>query len=266
MENNYTVYCHINKTNKKRYFGITSLKPTNRWKNGKAYHGNVYFTNAINKYGWNGFEHKIIAENLTKDEAEKMEIELISKYNSTNREFGYNIQNGGSSNGKHSKETKEKLRQATLQYNKEHPNCRNGIHHTDFSILKNKLNQPTRKEVAKIDLNSNEELERFISINEAARSIGCSPSLIQRACLGLASQSHGFKWQYVDEPHEYTPNMSKCKKVMQINKETNEVIQTFDSILDASISSGTSKTGISACCRHFGKVKTAGGFKWEYAI
>lgn len=91
----YTVYCHINKTNGKRYIGITSRKPSVRWNNGKNYYNAPVFNLAIEKYGWGGFIHEIIAENLEKEEAEAMEIELIQKYRTTEKEFGYNRAKGG---------------------------------------------------------------------------------------------------------------------------------------------------------------------------
>ena len=63
MKNNYTVYMHISPSNK-RYIGITSTKIEERWRNGKGYKHNKHFTNAINKYGWDNFEHIIIAKDL----------------------------------------------------------------------------------------------------------------------------------------------------------------------------------------------------------
>lgn len=49
--NNNIVYCHINKINGKRYFGITYQKPKDRWKNGTHYEHNKHFSNSIKKYG-----------------------------------------------------------------------------------------------------------------------------------------------------------------------------------------------------------------------
>ena len=93
----YIVYMHRNKVNGKVYIGITGGTPERRWGyNGRGYEYNIYFYNAIKKYGWNeGFDHIIIALNLTKTEAEEMEIDLISKYDATNKSKGYNIQKGG---------------------------------------------------------------------------------------------------------------------------------------------------------------------------
>ena len=48
-------------------------------------------------------------KNITKDEAELKEIELIKKYNANKRQFGYNIESGGSLNKEISEETRLKL-------------------------------------------------------------------------------------------------------------------------------------------------------------
>lgn len=93
----YFVYCHTNKSNNKKYFGITKQRPKDRWDSGHGYRSNRYFWSAIKKYGWDNFEHEIVAENLTEQEAKDMEIQLISDHNTTNREIGYNITLGGES-------------------------------------------------------------------------------------------------------------------------------------------------------------------------
>ena len=103
----YTVYMHIF-PNSKKYIGITKQKPKKRWNNGKGYKHNNYIQNAIQKYGWNNIKHKILFSNLTKEEAEQKEIELIAKYKSNDKNYGYNIENGGHVNCV-SEETKKKL-------------------------------------------------------------------------------------------------------------------------------------------------------------
>ena len=76
---------------------VKSLKKK-RWKSGDGYRCCTYFYNAILKYGWNNFEHEIVAENLTKDEAYSMEQKLIFELDTRNPSVGYNIRPGGEKN------------------------------------------------------------------------------------------------------------------------------------------------------------------------
>ena len=108
-ERDYIVYIHTNKINGKKYVGVTCQEPNKRWLNGKGYSGSHKFYNAIKKYGWDGFYHDIIHSNLTQEQAGFLERELIEKYNTTDSEYGYNIQNGGFLRGKLDKETKQKI-------------------------------------------------------------------------------------------------------------------------------------------------------------
>lgn len=137
----YTVYCHINKFNGKRYYGITCQDVNERWRKGNGYIGNDYFTKAINKYGWDNFEHIIIAKGLSKEEACCLEIELIKEWNSTDRDKGYNIASGGEC-PTHSDETKKKIseahkgKQLSEEHKKKLSETRKGKHHTEESKRK----------------------------------------------------------------------------------------------------------------------------------
>ena len=98
MNENYCVYIHTNKINGKKYVGQTKHGKNpkeKRWKSGDGYKCCTYFYNAILKYGWNNFEHEIVAENLTKDEAYSMEQKLIFELDTRNPSVGYNIRPGG---------------------------------------------------------------------------------------------------------------------------------------------------------------------------
>ena len=86
----HCVYIHINKINNKKYVGQTKQIPKKRWANGEGYKGCSYFYNAICKYGWNNFDHEIIASHLTSDEADNFEKLLINKLDLTNPNNGYN--------------------------------------------------------------------------------------------------------------------------------------------------------------------------------
>lgn len=92
----WCVYMHTNKINGKKYIGITSSNPPDRrWRNdGSGYHGG-YLKNAINKYGWDNFEHIILKDGIESlDEANHYEQYYIKEYN-TKAPNGYNLTDGG---------------------------------------------------------------------------------------------------------------------------------------------------------------------------
>lgn len=97
----YCVYMHTNIQNQKKYIGQTVFGNDigKRWRNGEGYKGCTAFYRAIQKYGWNGFEHEIIASNLTQDEANHFEELLIQLLDTTNPKFGYNLKTGGENHG-----------------------------------------------------------------------------------------------------------------------------------------------------------------------
>lgn len=108
----YTVYLHVNKINNKKYFGQTCQNPTTRWGGGSTYKNSKHLYRAIMKYGWANFHHFIIADKLTKEEADSLEIKLIKAYDTTR--IGYNICVGGTgvmTCRKHSVHTKQKIRE-----------------------------------------------------------------------------------------------------------------------------------------------------------
>lgn len=103
MNKPYVLYEHKNKVNGKLYIGITK-DVSQRW----SYNGIYYkpdkgrqsaFWNAIKKYGWDAFEHKILIKNLSFEEACYLEKEYIKKYHTSSKKNGYNISPGG--NGGH---------------------------------------------------------------------------------------------------------------------------------------------------------------------
>ena len=75
----YYVYCHINLINGKKYIGISQQKnPNKRWQGGRGYSGNKHFFNAIQKYGWDSFSHKILYKELSQEEASNLKVSLIA--------------------------------------------------------------------------------------------------------------------------------------------------------------------------------------------
>ena len=96
-----------------KYFGQTIQKVSDRWGKGSTYKTSKKIYDAFNEYGWDGFNHFIIAENLTQEEANNLEVKLIKAYNT--QEEGYNITMGGSGvmgGRKHSDESRIKIKEA----------------------------------------------------------------------------------------------------------------------------------------------------------
>lgn len=92
----YFLYIHTSPKGK-RYVGITSYKhPQARWgKGGSKYSYNEHFWRAIQKYGWDNFKHEVILKDITYKKACEMEKYYIALYNTTDPNFGYNVQLGG---------------------------------------------------------------------------------------------------------------------------------------------------------------------------
>lgn len=133
----YVVYLHTSPSNKK-YIGITCQEPNQRWRNGNGYKNNQYFYRAIQKYGWNNFKHEILFENLSHDDACNKEVELIDKFQSSDKEYGYNITKGGEGALGRSKKYKafgkeQTLREWADEYNKDY---------ADLCVRVNKHNMP----------------------------------------------------------------------------------------------------------------------------
>lgn len=130
----YTVYKHTSPSGKV-YIGLTAQQVEKRWRGGKGYKYNQAFYKAIQKYGWDNIKHEIIAENLTAEQAQKLEIELIEKYDSRNKNRGYNICVGGDLSWlgvKHTEETKKKM----SELKKGKPSSRKGAHLSEETKIK----------------------------------------------------------------------------------------------------------------------------------
>ena len=93
----WCIYMHKNTINGKVYIGQTCQQPQKRWGNGLSqYRHNKYFYSAIEKYGWENFNHIILINNLkTAEEANFWQDYFINFYDSRNRQKGYNLMKGG---------------------------------------------------------------------------------------------------------------------------------------------------------------------------
>lgn len=242
--NNYTVYMHVF-PNGKVYIGITMQKPEHRWNNGKGYQSNEYMTNAINKYGWSNVKHEILFTNLTKEEAEQKEIELIAKYKSNNKKYGYNVLKGGNVSDGVSEEVRKKMSNntKTLWANPEYKEYMINIHSGKKASKETK--EKMSKNNARIWAGKHlpEEIKRKISESKKGKDSW------NKGTKGIMKPNQtSFK---KGEIHSIT------KKVKCI--ETNTV---YDTINNASRQMNINATCIINVCK--GKQLTAGGFHWEY--
>lgn len=110
LKNNYCVYIHKLKQDGRIYVGQTGMSLKERsGSNGHRYKNCTKFYNAIQKYGWDSFEHIIIQDNLTLDEANTLEAQLIQDYDSINNGFNINL------GGRNHEWTDEQRRQQSLR-------------------------------------------------------------------------------------------------------------------------------------------------------
>ena len=207
-ERKYTVYIHTNKINNKAYIGITSQNPEIRWDGGFGYRQQTAFWRAIQKYGWNNFEHIIFMEDLSAKEARHIEQLLIALYKTNcckyyNPSYGYNMTDGGESSpmfGKrHTKETREKISVARIecwkdeQYRQsqtESHKWQTGENHPFWGRChtqetKDKISAANTKfEVFCIELEMT-----FKNSEEAKRQTGVDSSDIRKCCKGLKNHA-----------------------------------------------------------------------------
>ena len=259
--NIFCVYKHTS-PNGKTYIGITSRDPEKRWKRGLGYKKNQYFYNAIQKYGWDSFSHDILYAGLTKEQACEKEVELISYYKSDQRMYGYNIESGGIYNTV-SKETIQKLRES--HKGKKLPEEQKRKIKARLKGRPNKykgipLSEEHRRKISegnKGRIVSQETREKI-----KARNTGKTMSAESRAKM---SESHkGLKPSKETVAKWKRSNQSMMTPVERLDKTTNKIVYYFDSTMDAYRFTGVCSSSIVKCCR--GKRKTAGGFKWRYAI
>ena len=220
----YTVYQHKNKINGKIYIGITSQKPEQRWgSQGCNYKSSPHFYSAIQKYGWDNFEHNILFTDLTKEQACLKEQELIKEYNSMNREFGYNSTSGGDIFTMN-EETKQKISQAMI-------GNQNGLGHSCSEEKKEKISNAQKgrkfteehkqklseaaknrhvpcseekKQILKEKSHKKsvycEELDKiFESVQECSRQLGIPATNISKLCNGRGKTLKGYHLRYYND-------------------------------------------------------------------
>lgn len=189
----YSVYCHTNKINNKKYVGITSQKPQNRWRNGNGYKGNEHFFRVIQKYGWHNFLHEILYVDLSQEEAEKIEIKLIREWETFKNDKGYNIELGGNVQKNIPQTTKDKISKEFVEKDR--------LSHLGQKAW-NKNRPWTDEEKAKCNGKSVVYVETKIiykTAHEASRITGIDFSSICKCRRHKVKTAGGYHWVSIEE-------------------------------------------------------------------
>ena len=247
MERIYTVYSHTNKINGKKYIGLTKQKPEERWRHdGVGYKSQIKFWRAIEKYGWNNFEHEILFTNLTEQEASVIEILLIKEFDCINN--GYNVSLGGSTTN-HSQETLEKMRQSML-----------GKKHTQET--KDKISKA--KDNIKIPVKCIETEIIYESGSYAEKITGIDKASISKCCQGEMHTAGGFHWEFAREQerkkYEEKKKNNKDKRLRPVRCITTG--KEYRCVQDAAKDTHSDASNITKVCN--GKYKTTNNLKWEF--
>jgi len=293
----YKVYKHTlpkefsGKENDKVYIGITLQRVEYRWRNGDGYKGQTYFYNAINKYGWDNFIHEVLYDNLSKEEAEEKEKELISFYNSTNQQFGYNIQSGGYSPECEYLEKPVICIETKVVYKSASDASRKlGISNNTISACCRGLNKLAGEYHWMFEEDYNEEnaliwLENakskkyrevycidtdkiYNSIVEASSDTGISAKMIGNCCSGIVPYAGDLMWLYLDDVTEDKINyMIEQREIRENEKlgkriiclETKEIYQSPN---DVQNKTGINRNQVRRVCQGNGVM--AKGYHWMY--
>lgn len=202
MEKTWTIYVHRNKTNGKRYIGITSKeKPEHRWNSGRGYSENSYFHAAIQKYGWDGFDHIILATGFDEESAKRAERNLIKFWDTQNRLSGYNMTAGGDgAPGYHpSEETRAKLSKARLKENLSPETIMRrsaGLRGRKFSDEHKKKIGDGNSKAIEMYTKAGTYVRSFRAARDAEVEYGISHSHISQCCHGQRMSAGGYIWRF----------------------------------------------------------------------
>lgn len=303
------IYKITNNLNGKVYIG-KSINIYYRWtqhikisKNPSKYRdGNRPLYYAMSKYGADNFEFEIV-EVCGEDVLCEREIYWIDVYDCTVLSGrGYNLTSGGE-NGNFTQAKTAYQYDLDGNFVAEYPTIRDAAaaicKSPDASAIQNAMGkvgsqsygyQWRYEKFDKIDpyivhsyvtkvAKYNEDghlIGVYNSVEDAAKSIGKSKSLIQLSCNDEVRSAGGFMFRYFDEsPYPVIAHMKEKKipgrdgrRIKQMSGDV--VIRVFDSVKDAAEYLGvTDRSTLYKCCNH--KLKTNldyglyKGYRWEWA-
>lgn len=282
------IYKIENKINGKIYIG-QSIGIEHRWQKHLAANDDFVIHKALKKYGKENFDFSIIEEcnSLELDNKEKYWIDY---YNSLVPN-GYNMIPGGSQGLGLAKG--KSVQQYDLKGNfiAEYPSAHQADYATEINYssicaccrgekpytkqyqwkysnsekkivdISQDIKVQSETPVWQYDLNEN-FIREYKNFSEAAMSISSSKSALCNCLKGKTSSCAGYKWSYANSPILKRSKKSwNGKKIGQFDKENN-LIEIYNSAVEAYQKTGISNTSIGKVCN--GKAKTAGNFIWKF--
>ena len=222
------IYLRTNKINGKKYVGqATTIRFKERqykWACLSQPYSGEVINRARAKYGLDAFDFEILKE-CEDDELDYWEMYYIKELN-TKVPYGYNLTDGGEgmTGYTHTAETRKKISE-----------CHKGKHRS----------AETRKKLSESHKGKKFSQETRIKMSESRKGKKRTEETRKKI-----SKSH---------------LNGKCSKpVLQINKETNDIIKEWPSISEVERQIGINGTLIIRCCKNKPYNKSAGGYKWQY--
>ena len=247
----WKVYMHISKIDGKAYCGITSKTLRTRFGiNGAGYKTCTRFYEAIQRDGWDNFDHVLIMPDGTREEAEFLEQSIIKACHLTDFNRGYNTFDGSIDGIPISDTARSQLR---MFYNLQRYFSPRGIELYD---------------------GSGKKLKSFEAIVDCASYLNCKDHEVAEHAVPFGSRMkcglfvrYSDKYSDVeqlskDEMIEYRSHPTCRKKVNQYDL-TGKYLHTFDSVCIAAEETGLGREAISRALQMKHPVNS-GGFQWKY--
>lgn len=248
---NYYVYIHIRTDlNEVFYVGMSAINTE----------GLIYsraYRSAFEKRKTNWHKHaricpyivKIVKENLTQEEAFKLEMKLIKKYGRKDINTGTLINqcDGGPGLKNPGPNLKKKIK-----FSKK-----------NLSEIYRNAQKPYSIPISAYDKDGN-FVKTYRSINEACIDVNCLHADITRAANGKRFLIAGFQWRKYESKIGIgkVPPKKKCNKQIGQYLHTGELLKIWESSVQASLELNISRTAINNCLKN--KSKSSAGYIWKF--
>lgn len=239
------VYMIKNMVNNKMYIGQTIRTLNKRiYEYKSALNKNLLYNphllNAFNKHGWDNFEFSIVDSAISMESLNEKEIFYINKYNTTDKNIGYNIEVGGR-NSSPTTETLEKMSRSHI-----------GIKQSS-SWINRRIAISGSDDAKKYGKRKTEEEKKLLSLNSPKYWEGKTRDAETREKISRTKKALGIS----EKQKEVL-----CKKVYKYNTEDGKLLDTYDSTLIASKAENVNQSTISRWCKNN---KNMNNITWSYS-